>query len=58
MILNLSNNPDLKEVFVALEDAFVSTGIDYFLIGAQARDHWYAAGGKNHDRPEMWTLLS
>ena len=46
MILNLNNNEDLKEVFDALEEAFVNTGIDYFLIGAQARDHWYQKGGK------------
>lgn len=46
MILNLNNNQDLKEVFDALEEAFVNTGIDYFLIGAQARDHWYQKGGK------------
>ncbi|MBT9484503.1 nucleotidyl transferase AbiEii/AbiGii toxin family protein [Sediminibacterium sp.] len=46
MILNLNNNQDLKEVFDALEEAFVNTGIDFFLIGAQARDHWYQKGGK------------
>ncbi|MBA4259766.1 MAG: hypothetical protein C0446_11430 [Chitinophaga sp.] len=46
MILNLNNNEDLKEVFDALEEALVNTGIDYFLIGAQARDHWYQKGGK------------
>jgi predicted nucleotidyltransferase len=36
----------LKEVFDAVEEALKETGIDYYLIGAQARDHWYSKGGK------------
>lgn len=37
---------ELKEIFDALEEAFRATDIDYYLIGAQARDIWYAKGGK------------
>ena len=37
---------ELKEIFNALEEAFRATEIDYYLIGAQARDIWYAKGGK------------
>ncbi|MDB5245616.1 MAG: hypothetical protein JWQ40_10 [Segetibacter sp.] len=33
---------DLKEVFDALEEAFKAIGIDYYLIGAIARDIWYS----------------
>ena len=36
----------LKEIFDALEDAFRATGIDYYLIGAQARDIWYSRDNK------------
>lgn len=36
----------LKEVFDAIEEALTQTGVDYYLVGAQARDHWFAKGGK------------
>lgn len=32
----------LKAIFDALEDAFAKNNIDFYLIGAQARDQWYA----------------
>ena len=37
---------ELKEVFDSLEEAFLATGTDYYLIGALARDVWYARGNK------------
>ena len=37
---------ELKEEFDALEAAFDATGIDYYLIGALARDVWFARGNK------------
>lgn len=38
--------PDLKEIFNALEEAFQALGIDFYLIGAQARDVWFSHAGK------------
>jgi predicted nucleotidyltransferase len=35
---------ELKPVFEDLNDAFTATNIDYYLIGAMARDTWYAKG--------------
>ena len=46
MSLNNFKEGGLKEIFDALEEAFRATDIDYYLIGAQARDIWYAKGGK------------
>lgn len=43
---NIIREGELKEVFDALEEAFVATGTDYYLIGALARDIWYARGRK------------
>ena len=42
--MNLSNMKDgpLKDVFDTLEEAFQKNNIDFYLIGAQARDQWYA----------------
>lgn len=42
--MNLSNIKDgpLKDVFDTLEEAFQKNDIDFYLIGAQARDQWYA----------------
>lgn len=37
---------ELSAVFSALEEAFNATGIDYYLIGALARDVWYAQQSK------------
>ncbi|MDQ6813455.1 MAG: hypothetical protein M3040_06965, partial [Bacteroidota bacterium] len=37
---------DLKEVFNALEEAFNAIGIDYYLIGAIARDVWFSGSNK------------
>jgi predicted nucleotidyltransferase len=42
---NLYAGP-LKEVFAAMEHAFRQAGVDYYIIGAQARDVWYARAGK------------
>ena len=36
----------LKEVFDELEEAFEQLSIDFYLIGALARDIWYARGDK------------
>jgi len=36
----------LRDVFDALEEAFTATGVDFYLIGAQAKDVWYEKGGK------------
>jgi predicted nucleotidyltransferase len=36
----------LKSVFQALEDAFNAIGTDYYIIGALARDVWFARGQK------------
>ena len=33
---------ELREVFDAVEDAFNNLGIDYYVIGALARDIWYS----------------
>jgi predicted nucleotidyltransferase len=46
MNLNSVREGDLKDVFDALEDAFRQLEIDYYLIGAIARDIWYARGKK------------
>ncbi len=40
------NREELKDVLTALEDAFHACGIDYYLIGALARDIWYARADK------------
>lgn len=37
---------ELKEVFDAVEDAFSNLGIDYYVIGALARDIWYSKENK------------
>lgn len=46
MNLNNIRDGELKEVFDALEEAFAVTGTDYYLIGALAKDIWYARGNK------------
>lgn len=46
MNLNSIREGELKEVFDALEEAFSVTGTDYYVIGAIARDVWYAKGSK------------
>lgn len=46
MNLNEIREGTLKETFDALEEAFEKTGIDYYVIGALARDVWYARGNK------------
>ena len=42
--MNLSDikKGPLKDLFDALEEAFEKNDIDFYLIGAQARDQWYA----------------
>ncbi len=46
--MNLSDirEGELKEVFDALEKAFHAKQIDFYLIGALARNIWYARGSK------------
>lgn len=41
---------ELKEVLATLQDAFTDLDIDYFLIGAVARDIWFADSGKTTRR--------
>ena len=41
-----ANEGDLREVLDALEEAFNAIGIDYYLIGAIARDIWYSGSNK------------
>jgi predicted nucleotidyltransferase len=47
--MNLSSirEGELKEVFDELEEAFEHLNIDFYLIGALARDVWYAKGDKS-----------
>jgi len=47
MNLNSVREGELKDVFDALEEAFRNLDIDYYLIGAIARDVWYARGKKD-----------
>ncbi len=47
MSLNEIREGELKEVFSALEEAFAATGTDFYIIGALARDVWYARGEKS-----------
>lgn len=47
MNLNNVRDGELKQVFDDLEDAFDQLGIDFYLIGALARDAWYAKANKN-----------
>jgi len=42
--------PHLKEVFKALERGFEATGIDFYLVGALARDIWMTG---MHDVPQV-----
>lgn len=44
-LFNLQRN-ELKEVFDAVENAFSMLGIDYYVIGALARDIWYSKENK------------
>jgi predicted nucleotidyltransferase len=46
--MNLSDirESELKEVFDALEEAFKINQIDFYLIGALARNIWYSRGSK------------
>jgi predicted nucleotidyltransferase len=44
MNLNKIRQAELKPVFDALEEAFNRLSIDFYLIGAIARDIWYAKG--------------
>lgn len=46
MSLREINRTELKAVFEALEEAFHACQIDYYLIGALARDIWYARADK------------
>lgn len=47
MSLINAREQSLKEIFDALEQAFATLDIDYYLIGAIARDVWYAKTGAN-----------
>jgi len=44
MNLNKIKQGELKPIFDALEEAFNELSIDFYLIGAIARDIWYAKG--------------
>lgn len=46
--MNLSDirESELKEVFDALEEAFDVNQIDFYIIGALARNIWYSRGSK------------
>ena len=44
---NLLTGP-LKGVLTDLEEAFHHSGIDYYIIGAQARDIWLGRPGKGY----------
>ncbi|QEH40724.1 nucleotidyl transferase AbiEii/AbiGii toxin family protein [Chitinophaga sp. XS-30] len=44
MNLRASKHGYLKKEFSAMEDAFAALGIDFYLIGAVAREVWYAKG--------------
>src|SRR5687767_14294463 len=46
--MNLKNirKEQFKELFDALEEAFQATGTDFYVIGAMARDVWYAKGNR------------
>ena len=46
MNLNNIREGELKEVFDALEEAFVSKHVNFYLIGALAKDVWYSMGDK------------
>jgi len=46
MDLSSIREGELKEVFDELEEAFEQLNIDFYLIGALARDIWYARGDK------------
>lgn len=37
-------NGELRDVFGALEEAFEALGVDYYLVGALAKEAWYAQG--------------
>ena len=47
--MNLSDirEGELKEVFNALEEAFRSKKVDFYIIGALARNIWYSRGSKS-----------
>jgi len=47
--MNLSNIREgvLKKIFDELEEAFSATGTDFYVIGALAKDVWYARGNKS-----------
>jgi predicted nucleotidyltransferase len=50
---NLREDP-LKEVFEVLEEAFHLAGIDYYLIGAIAKNVWYTrAGQRSRDTKDV-----
>lgn len=46
MDLSSIREGELKKVFDELEEAFEHLNIDFYLIGALARDIWYARGDK------------
>lgn len=50
MNLNNVKHGDLKEVFDALEEAFGKLEIDFYMIGAVAREVWYEKGSKQFRR--------
>ncbi|HVU58073.1 MAG TPA: nucleotidyl transferase AbiEii/AbiGii toxin family protein [Puia sp.] len=49
---NLYNGP-LKDVFIDLEQAFHQAGIDYYIIGAQARDIWLGRPARGTETKDL-----
>src|SRR5690348_13279341 len=45
MSLETIKDEELKQVFIELEEAFQAIGRDFYLVGAQARDIWFAREG-------------
>jgi predicted nucleotidyltransferase len=41
---------ELKETLDALQESFTALGIDYYLIGAVAKEIWYSRGKRSHGK--------
>ena len=53
MSLENIKDGELREVFDVLEDTFKDNEIDFYMIGAIARNIWYAREMKNSGVPRM-----
>jgi|GEM_PF-4865231 len=58
MTLSSIREGELKDVFDELEEAFENLNIDFYLIGALARDVWYARGISHSEQRKTLTLRS